>query len=153
MSGCSNTSQLQAWISVTLWQKFKIGAELLLKKRLFRLPVETDALLNFPRVQKSIRWEFSVVFGNQPLLLHTKKQIYWLIVNNCFSMTFGRIKKVICSLFHLHVSRWRQSSAEVSGAACGEAACWCCCGACGSEERGRLYRWPWPVGEKKRSER
>lgn len=73
-----------------------------------------------------------------------------LIVNNCFSMTFGRIKKVICSLFHLHVSRWRQSSAEVSGAACGEAACWCCCGACGSEERGRLYRWPWPVGGKKR---
>lgn len=29
-----------------------------------------------------------------------------------------------------------------------EAACWCCSGACGSEEWGCLYRWPWPVDEK-----
>lgn len=30
-----------------------------------------------------------------------------------------------------------------------EAACWCCCGACGTVNRGCLYRWPWPVGEKR----
>lgn len=64
------------------WKKGKIAC--------FRLSVETDALLSFPRVQKSIRWEFSVEFGSQPHLLHTKKQIYRFIVNNGFSITSER---------------------------------------------------------------
>lgn len=32
-----------------------------------------------------------------------------------------------------------------------EAACWCCSGACGSEEWGRLHLWPWSVDKKKKT--